>query len=176
MELQTDRLVLRRPKKTRDLDDVVAGASDPEVPRFIVLIPDPYTVEDARTWFEHVDRAWLSSDERTFAIFDKKSDDFLGVVTVRLREGGSVGYWLTRDARGRGVMTEAVRAVVTWAQDQYAITHLVLTTDPSNFASQRVAERAGFSRAGLVAHHPPLADGRTESVLFELRNPLREHS
>ena len=40
------------------------------------------------------------------------TEEFFGVVTVHLREGGKVGYWLKRDTRGQGFMTEAVRAVV----------------------------------------------------------------
>jgi RimJ/RimL family protein N-acetyltransferase len=169
MEIRTDRLLLRRPDLQRDLEDVVAGAADPEVPRFIVLMPSPYGIDDARMWFERARLGWLRSDERTFVIRDKESDEFLGVVTVHPHDGGSVGYWLRREARGRGVMTEAVRALVAWARDDLSISHLILTTDPENVASQRVAERAGFSRVGRVAHDPPLADGRTHSVLFELR-------
>ena len=49
-----------------------------------------------------------SSDERTFAIVDQESNQFLGAVSIRLREGGSIGYWLSREARSQGVMSEAV--------------------------------------------------------------------
>jgi [ribosomal protein S5]-alanine N-acetyltransferase len=177
MEIQTDRLLLRPPDLDRDLEDVVLGASDSEVPRFIVLMPSPYGIDDARTWFEDARRGWLYSDVRTFVICDQRTEEFFGVVTVHLHEGGRVGYWLKRDARGQGVMTEAVRAIVGWAQDDHSISHLILTTDPANIASQRVAERAGFRRVGVAAHDPPLADGRTESILFELRQrEFGEHS
>jgi RimJ/RimL family protein N-acetyltransferase len=90
------------------------------------------------------------------------------VVTVRLREGGPVGYWLAPEARGRGVMTEALRDVVSWAREEHGIGRLVLTTHPDNVASQRVAERAGFVRVGLTEHEPPFRDGTAHAVLFEL--------
>jgi RimJ/RimL family protein N-acetyltransferase len=90
------------------------------------------------------------------------------VVTVRLAEGGTVGYWLAPEARGRGVMTEALRAVVSWAREEHGIRRLVLTTHPDNVASQRVAERAGFVRVGLTEHAPPFRDGTAHAVLFEL--------
>ena len=132
----------------------MAGASDPEVSRFILLMPTPYRTEDARKWFEDTRLAWLHSTEKTFVIRDKTSDEFLGVITVHLHDGGRVGYWLKREARGRGVMTEAVRAGAGRAQNATRSAHLTLTTDPANIASQRVAERAGFSRVGLVDTQP----------------------
>ena len=53
--------------------------------------------------------------EHSFAITPLPDGELLGVVTVRLRDGGAVGYWLHPDARGQGAMAEALRAVVAWA-------------------------------------------------------------
>lgn len=126
-------------------------------------------MKDAQAWLEKVERAWAESDERTFAILDpKRSPGFQGVVTVRLREGGTVGYWLAPWARGRGVMTESVRTVVQWARGEHGVKRLFLTTHPDNVASQRVAERAGFKRIGMTDHQPPFRDGTTRAALYEL--------
>ena len=78
-----------------------------------------------------------------------------------------MGYWLAPEARGRGIMTDAVRAVVAWAQE-HGIRCLTLTAHPENVASHRVAERAGFRRVGLVPHEPPFRDGTTVAEGFEL--------
>jgi RimJ/RimL family protein N-acetyltransferase len=139
--------------------------------RFIPFLPVPYDVEDARTWLENVERAWTEPDERTFAIINEtETEPFQGVITVRLREGGTVGYWLASWARWRGVMTEALRAVVRWACEERGIQHLGLTTHPDNTASQRVAERAGFVRVGMDKHHdPPFRDGSTDVIVYELK-------
>jgi RimJ/RimL family protein N-acetyltransferase len=89
-------------------------------------------------------------------------------MTVRLREEGSVGYWLRRSARGRGAMTEALTAIVAWARAEQRIRRLVLTAHPDNIASQRVAERAGFTRVGITEHQPPFRDGTTVAIRFSL--------
>ena len=149
MELRAGNLVLRPPAE-RDLAAIVAACADDEISRFIPFVPSPYTEDDARAFLADVGEAWRLSPERTFAVADAECDEFLGVVTVRLREGGSVGYWLKREARGRGVMTEAVRAVVEWACGEHRIERLVLTAHPKNVASQRVAEKAGFRRVGMT--------------------------
>ena len=84
-----------------------------------------------------------------------------------------MGYWLAPWARRRGVMTLALRAVVEWATRVHGVDRLFLTTHPENVASQRVAERGGFTRVGLTEHQPPFRDGVTNAVLFELGGHLR---
>jgi RimJ/RimL family protein N-acetyltransferase len=167
MELRAGDLVLRLPAE-RDLGAIVAACGDPEISRFIPYVPSPYTEDDARAFLADVREAWRMTPERTFAVADGERDEFLGVVTVRLREGGSVGYWLKPEARGRGVMTQAVRAVVEWACVEQGIERLVLTAHPDNVASQRVAEKAGFRRVGTTTDHPVFSDGTRNAVLFEL--------
>jgi RimJ/RimL family protein N-acetyltransferase len=131
-------------------------------------VPTPYADEDARRWVQAVSEAWRTTPECTFAIVDERRGEFLGVVTVRLVEEGTVGYWLAPAARGRGVMTRAVRLVVGWARETHGIRVLRLTTHPDNVASQRVAERVGFRRIGTKRDHPVFQDGTSEAVLFEL--------
>jgi RimJ/RimL family protein N-acetyltransferase len=79
-----------------------------------------------------------------------------------------VGYWLCREARGRGAATTAVRLVAGWAFRELGVGRLNLQTAPENLASQRVAERAGFTREGVLRAWLPTADGRRDSVMFSL--------
>lgn len=167
MEIRVGDLLLR-PPDPGDLPGVVAACCDPEIPRFIPFIPPSYTEEDGRTWLAKVERRWQGSEERTFAIVEYEGDRFLGVVTIRLHEGGSIGFWLGREGRGRGVMTEAVKAVVNWARGQHGIERLYITAHPDNLASQRVAEKAGFVRVGITQHEPPFRDGTRKAIRFEL--------
>jgi RimJ/RimL family protein N-acetyltransferase len=167
MEIRVGGLILRAPGGS-DLDAIVKACQDPDVQQFIPFVPVPYGEEDGRAWLASVERAWAESDERTFGIFEEENGRLRGVVTVRLRERGSVGYWLAPSARGRGLMSEAVRAVVRWARDEHGIQRLTLTTHPANLTSQRVAERAGFSRIGMTESERAFRDGTTTAVLFEL--------
>ncbi len=166
-ELASGSIVLRSPRED-DIPAIVAGCNDPEIPRFLPLIPWPYTEADARGFVAAVVEHRRAGDpERTFAIADAQSDELLGIVSVRLYDGGTVGYWLRPEARERGFMTEAVRHVVELARRDHGITNLRLYTHPDNVASQRVAEKAGFRRVGLEPH-PTFRDGVSEAVRFEL--------
>lgn len=165
-EIRTERLILRKPRPD-DLKAVVDACQDPDIPRFIPFVPAPYGDDEGRAFLDAVEREWSASDERTFAICGEDGV-LIGAVTVRLREGGTVGYWLRSSARGQGMMTEAVRAVVRWAREEYGIERLFLWTHPDNLASQAVAERAGFVRVGVAQHTPRFRDGTKLGVKFEL--------
>jgi RimJ/RimL family protein N-acetyltransferase len=167
MELRTERLLLR-PLRREDAGAIAAGCADPDVPRFIPLVPRDYTLADAERFLDVVLAVAPDDPERTFAIADGSSDELLGIATVRVREGGSVGYWLAPEARGRGLATEAVRALVEWVTGDQRVRWLTLTAHPDNAASQRVAEKAGFRRLGLVPHELAFQDGTTLAEGFEL--------
>ena len=164
MELRDADLLLR-PLGLGDLDAVVEACADPEIPRFTLLVPSPYTEEDGLEFLTHVERQWRDGGaERTFAI--TAGGEFLGVVGIGL-ESGLLGYWLKPEARGRGWTTRAVIAVVDWARGK-GVTEFFLTTHPDNVASQRVALKAGFREIGPVDEPRGFRDGTTKAILFEL--------
>jgi hypothetical protein len=58
--------------------------------------------------------------------------------------------------------------VSRWAFTVVGVDRLSLQTAPENVASQRVAERAGFTREGLLRAWMPTPEGRRHSVMFSL--------
>jgi len=56
-----------------------------------------------------------------------------------------LGYWLSSDAQGLGIATEAVRWVSAYALENLKLDYLDISTREDNPKSQRVAERAGYS-------------------------------
>ncbi len=67
-----------------------------------------------------------------------------------------VGYYLRPDAWGRGLATRSLILVRDWLDQP-----LELCTHPRNERSQRVAERAGFRRDGVVESYARFKDGET---------------
>jgi RimJ/RimL family protein N-acetyltransferase len=91
----------------------------------------------------------------------------MGVNTHDYR--GRIGYWVAAGARGRGVCTRALRLLARFGLDELGLVRLELITDPDNVASQRVAEKVGFRREGVLRAHLRHPDGRIrDSVMFSL--------
>ena len=167
MELRTDGLILR-PWRLEDAPAVTAACQDPEIARWIPLIPTPYSEQDARQFLEDI---VASEDSYGFAVLDSATGELAGSIAIRLQRfsTGHIGYWVAREARGRGVATAALKALCRWAVDELGLKRLELVTHPENLASQRVAEKAGFQREGVMRSALEHADGRRrDSVLFSL--------
>ncbi|WP_277209234.1 GNAT family N-acetyltransferase [Isoptericola croceus] len=107
-----------------------------------------------------------------WAIVETAAVDVLGEVSLNGidHEHGraSMGYWLASAARGRGVATRAVRLVAGWAFSDLELSRLELTCGPDNVASQRVAERCGFRREGLLRSHLSFQGRRRDSLVYGL--------
>jgi len=81
----------------------------------------------------------------------------------------TVGYWMAAEARGQGICTRALRLLSRHALDGLELQRVDLITDPDNVASQRVAEKVGFRREGVLRAHLRHPDGRIrDSVMFSL--------
>jgi hypothetical protein len=83
-------------------------------------------------------------------------------------ERAGVGYWLLAHARGRGLVTHALRLVSRWAFEELGVRRVGLLADPRNVASLRVAERAGFQREGVLRSWANVNGERVDHVSFSL--------
>jgi RimJ/RimL family protein N-acetyltransferase len=169
VELKDGELRLR-PWRLDDAPAVVVACADPEIARWIPWIPVPYTRAHADAYVQQCVGA--GDDRYPFAIEDAETGVVVGSIDLRLNlhgYRGHVGYWVAAPARGRGICTRALRVLSSWALVEFELQRLELITDPENRASQRVAEKVGFRREGVMRSHLRHADGRIrDSVLFSL--------
>jgi RimJ/RimL family protein N-acetyltransferase len=168
MHLRGRQVVLRAVVPT-DAEVIFAACHGADMALHIPHFPDPYTEEDARRFTQRAVERW-ERESYTLAITTARSEEFLGVIEIGAPVEGaaSIGYWVKRETRGRGVATEALMLVSRWAIAELGVERVWLTTSPDNVASQRVAEKAGFTREAVLRSHLSFRDGRRDSVVFSL--------
>ncbi len=161
-----------RPFRPDDVDAVVAACQDPEIQRWIPLIPIPYTDADARRYVMMTLQAWHDGTSAEFAIVDATTDLLLGSIGLHLGPNPrryAIGYWVAPAARRRGVAVRAVRLVSRWGFERLHMQRLSLWTLPGNVASQAVAEAAGFRFEGLARNWETDRDDQPiDAVVFGL--------
>ena len=151
----SDGVVTLRLPEGRDFAAIERGIADPDV-----IHSFGHSTLTAEQLLELNRRRWDEGVGATFAICDA-ANDCVGHVSVNLADAlrGSIGYWLLPEARGKGLATRAVRLLSRWALRDLALARLGLSAEPWNFRSQRVAERTGFRREGILRSYGEI-DGR----------------
>jgi len=149
----SDGVVVLRALRAEDAPAITAACQDPEIRRWVPIIPVPYTEADARRFILLSLQAWHDGTGYEFAIADAATDGYVGSIGIHLGPNPhrhAVGYLLAPEARGNGLATRALRLVTRWGFEKLGIERLALWTLPGNIASQRVAEKAGFRFEGLA--------------------------
>lgn len=162
--------LLLRPPEPGDVEWIVRGCTDPEVPRW-TTIPSPYGPEHARSFIADREVDWRQGTAATFAIL--RDGEGAGMVELRRHaERAEVGYWVGSWARRRGVATRATRMVLRHARAEWGITDVELTTLPDNHASRGVAAALGFACGSEVRRLDQRGATRVVDV-WTLTGPVR---
>jgi len=148
-----------RPHTETDIPRIVEACSDERSQYWLNHLPDPYTDDTARAYVLSCRLKESLGQAVTWAVADRHDDRLLasvgisGLAEPMLPTGSEIGYWAHPDARGRGVVGEAVDLVLDHAfapRDAGGLgRHRVqIGASFANAASRHVAERAGFTQVG----------------------------
>jgi ribosomal-protein-alanine N-acetyltransferase len=153
-EVETARLRLRMFTQG-DLDALAAIASDPEVMRFIGP-GKPLTRDEVQFNLSSIINAFRRRGFGRWAVEKKESGALIGYCGLSLGSGQSsveIAYLLARGEWGRGIATEAARAVLRYGFERLKLDSIAAYTRPDNFRSRRVMERIGMRYVGDDCYH-----------------------
>lgn len=140
------------PLSRAHLDGLAALTRDPDVLRF-TYVPSRPRADFAERWLERYDEGWQDGTRAGFAV-ETLEGEFLGLagfVSLDLDgRQGEAGYVLGPQARGLGAATRALRLLSGWGFEGLGLERIELRIDVRNTASERVAERAGYVREGVL--------------------------
>jgi RimJ/RimL family protein N-acetyltransferase len=167
--------------RSSDADRIVEACSDPGTAYWLVSMPRPYERHNALAYLQSVGELAARGAGVAWCIADPRDDRCLGSISLDGLNGyakrGEIGYWAHPDARGRGVVTEAVRLVTRHARSSGLAKSIMIRCARENQASRRVAERAGYTKIGVQPISEPLGDIAGKRHRHELSrcNPRRRY-
>ncbi len=176
--LETGRLYLRMWERS-DAPQFFAYASNPNVGPQAGWKPHE-SVAESRKIIEAVFRK-----KHAWAIIEKSTGRLIGSVGFsedRFRPGVrslELGYSLAEEYWGMGLMTEAVKSVITYGFEYIGLDIMMVRTGEENMASRRVIEKCGFRYEGTLRRIYKIYDGtikpvRCYTMLREEYDNLRE--
>ncbi len=155
--IETSRLILR-PHRAEDFPDVAALWADPVVVRYISGSPSTREASWARL-LRNMGH-WQAMGYGYWAVTDRESGVFLGEVGFSdfrrdiepcLDGLPEAGWVLAPKAHGRGIASEAVRAMHAWADAERDWSETVCIFDPAHVVSQKVARKLGYAAREMTA-------------------------
>jgi RimJ/RimL family protein N-acetyltransferase len=131
------------------------------VTRFLLWRPHT-SISDSDAHIEQSLVKWESGSAYTWFLFSRATDELIGSIAAR-PNGNEVelGYVLAKKFWGRGLMLEAILAIVDWAFSRPTVTTVLALCDVDNVASARLLEKAGFrleQRRDRWSIHPNISD------------------
>ena len=150
--LQTERLTLR-PARMSDAQDVFAYSRDPEVARH-VLWEAHTSIHQTRAYLRYLLKQYRAAAPSSFVIELRATHRVIGTIGFMWYQADNrsaeVGYSLSRAYWNRGLMSEALRAVIAYAFDELSLNRIEAQHECDNLASGRVMEHAGMRHEGCL--------------------------
>jgi RimJ/RimL family protein N-acetyltransferase len=143
-EIETARLILRRPAMSDAAAIFAAYAGDAEVTRFLGW-PRHRSVHDTREFLRFSAREWTRWPAGPYLILMRSDRTLVGSTGLgfQSRDAAVTGYVLARSAWGHGYATEALAAMVDLARSM-GVARLFALCHPDHRPSQHVLEKCGF--------------------------------
>lgn len=169
-EIKTHRLILRRYKLSDAQYMYKNYATDKRVTRFLNW--EPYScVEDVETFVNDVITSYEKPDTYHWAIIYE--GEIIGAISAwAINEQDcncEVGYNIGYDYWNKGIMTEALTAVIRYLFDEVKMHRILAKHDVDNPASGKVMQKCGMKREGIFRQYYLHEDGTySDSVLYSI--------
>ncbi|CAO5147598.1 Acetyltransferase, ribosomal protein N-acetylase [Frankia sp. AiPs1] len=172
-EITAGRLHLR-PWRPYDVDAVHLACQDPQIALWNRL-PQPYQRADAESFvLRAAPAAWAEGTGTPFAVVDATTEQLLAsiaLIDISVSGEAEIGYWCAAQARGQGVISQAVTTVTRWGFGALGLARIEWRAAVGNDASLRVAQRTGFTVEGTLRQALILGDGRRVDCWIGSRLP-----
>jgi RimJ/RimL family protein N-acetyltransferase len=165
--LQYGLITLRKPEE-RDIIPLFEGVQDPLIPKF-TRIPANYQMANAEHYVhERCPNGFTMQTEIQLVLeYDGKFAGALSFHTLVLDEAkAEIGYWLTADARGKGIATAATKLLTGYGFETIGFHRIEALVVESNKPSLKVLANAGYEQEGILRDKCCGADGSRENMVL----------
>jgi len=173
----TNEIVLLRPYRHGDIERFYEAVRESiaELSLWMPWCHAGYSMEESRAWVESRAEAWAKEIEYGFAITDCKDSILLGGCSLYQIDGvrllANLGYWVRSSLTKQGVASSAALLAARFGFDELKLNRIEIVAATGNKASQRVAEKMGAVREGIMRSRLVVHDKVYDAVLFSLIPP-----
>ncbi|TDP61310.1 GNAT family N-acetyltransferase [Flavobacterium dankookense] len=168
--LETERLLLRR-VSVEDVHEVLALRGNPETMKYI---PRPIikTIEEAMEHINMINEKIDANIGINWAITLKESTKLIGIIGhYRIQpenHRSEIGYMILPEYNGKGITSEAIKAVINYGFEQMQLHSIEAVIDPENSASEKVLQKNGFVKEAHILENELWEGKFWDTVIYSL--------
>ena len=176
VQLMRERILLR-PYRLSDVECLYEAVSESivEVSVWLPWCHANYSIEESKTWIESRAEAWEKGTAYEFAITDSGNGFYLGGCGLNQIDSAhkiaNLGYWVRSGQTRHGVATTAILLLAQFGFRELRLNRIEIVVAVGNKASQRVAEKAGAIREGVLRNRLAVHDKVHDAVMFSFIPP-----
>lgn len=168
--IETERLILK-PLKEGDAQALYEIFSDHDVMKYWNTSPWQ-SISDAKSFIKNSTEAMHSNSEIVLGIYLKSNDTLLGKILlfnyVQESRRAEIGFGIGSHFWGKGIVSEAAKALVAYAFDTLNLRRIEAEIDPDNVSSGNVLKRLGFIKEGVLRERWEINGAVSDSALYGL--------
>ena len=154
MKLETERLILRDVNK-KDIKDIQKNINDLDVSKWLLVVPYPYKLKDAKWWVNHCQESYKKKkrDKYSFGIELKEEKRLIGGISLdkidKFQNNANIGYWIGKDYWKCGYGSEALNEILKFAFNKLKLRRINAGVFVGNSSSGKLLEKFGAKLEGV---------------------------
>lgn len=168
--LETDRLLLRRIDEN-DFEEVIQLRGNPETMKYI---PRPLvkTKEDALEHIKMIEDKIVNNTGINWGMTIKGNPKIIGIIGhYRIQpenHRSEIGYMSLPEYNGKGYMTEALKAILSYGFDEMNLHSIEAVIDPGNISSEKILLKNGFVKEAHILENELWEGKFWDTVIYSL--------
>ena len=171
-EMTTERLLLRR-FRAEDAPAIAEQLNDKEVCKSTHSLSYPFGIENIKGWIARQQEGFEKDSSYVFAVTDRMTGEMYGFICLiheKRDKRGELGYAYGKRHWGKGIATEATKAVIDFAFSVKGMHKVYARHFASNPASGRVMQKSGMTYEGTQISHDFKTDHFEDVVSYGILN------
>ncbi|WP_303315409.1 GNAT family N-acetyltransferase [Flavivirga abyssicola] len=137
---------------------------------FTDTVLETTTIEDTKVFLSKMKERMEGDNYLPHVVIEEKTTKFIGFIDVKHIDWnipkGELGLYIDKDYSGKGIMTKALKLFCEYAFNKYHFAKLFLRTHTKNISMQKVAEKCGFQKEGVIRKDYKTTSGEIIDLVY----------
>ncbi len=146
--------------------------SVPEMSRWLPFAHENYSIRETRDYLKGRPDGWKKDTDYSFVIIDSRDGTIIGGCGLngidKENSRANLGYWVRTSRTSQGVATAATLLLAKWGFMVVKLCRIEILAAVGNKSSQRVAEKVGAQREGVLRNRLKIGDDLHDAIMYSL--------